>query len=87
MVLKQHLGAQQQALTGGDVRQLGTLGALNQAQAQAQADAQREAARQAAFLPQQNLDRFAGQVTGLMGGYPGATQTVGTTTQHHYKLL
>mgnify|MGYP003303637263 CR=1 FL=1 len=69
--------AQQQALTGGDVRQLGTLGALNQAQAQAQADAQREAARQAAFLPQQNLDRFAGQVTGLMGGYPGqTTQTI-----------
>ena len=71
------LGGQQQALTGGDVRQLGTLGALNQAQAQAQADAQREAARQAAFLPQQNLDRFAGQVTGLLGGYPGqTTQTV-----------
>ena len=71
------LGGQQQALTGGDVRQLGTLGALNQAQAQAQADAQREAARQAAFLPQQNLDRFASQVTGLMGGYPGqTTQTI-----------
>ena len=71
------LGGQQQALTGGDVRQLGTLGAVNQAQAQAQLDAQREAARQAAFLPQQNLDRFAAQVTGLMGGYPGqTTQTV-----------
>ena len=71
------LGGQQQALTGGDVRQLGTLGALNQAQAQAQADAQREAARQATFLPQQQLDRFASQVTGLMGGYPGqTTQTV-----------
>ena len=71
------LGGQQQALTGRDVAQLGTLGALNQAQAQAQADAQREAARQAAFLPQQNLDRFAGQITGLMGGYPasGITQT------------
>ena len=53
--------------------QLGTLGALNQAQAQAQADAQREAARQATFLPQQQLDRFAGQITGIMGGYPGAT--------------
>ena len=49
------------------------MGALNQAQAQAQADAQREAARQAAFLPQQNLDRFASQVTGIMGGYPGQT--------------
>ena len=67
------LGGQQQALTGGDVRQLGTLGALNQAQAQAVADAQREAARQAAFLPQQQLDRFAGQVAGIMGGYPGQT--------------
>ena len=68
------LGAQQQALTGGDVRQLGTLGALNQAQAQAGLDAQREAARQAAFLPQEQLDRFAAQVTGIMGGYPGQTQ-------------
>jgi hypothetical protein len=68
------LGAQQQALTGGDVRQLGTLGALNQAQAQAGLDAQREAARQAAFLPQDQLDRFAAQVTGIMGGYPAQTQ-------------
>ena len=67
------LGGQQQALTGRDVSQLGTLGALNQAQEQARLDAQREAARQAAFLPQQNLDRFASQITGLMGGYPGQT--------------
>ena len=69
------LGGQQQTLTGGDVRQLGTLGALNQAQQQAQLDAQREAARQAAFLPQEQLDRFAGQVTGIMGGYPGQFQS------------
>jgi len=68
------LGAQQQALTGGDVRQLGTLGALNQAQAQAQLDAQREATRMAAFQPQEQLDRFAGQVTGLIGGYPAQFQ-------------
>ena len=68
------LGGQQQAMTGRDVAQLGTLGALNQAQEQARLDAQREAARQAAFLPQQNLDRFAAQITGLMGGYPGQTQ-------------
>ena len=65
-------GQAQQALTGRDVSQLGTLGALNQAQTQAQLDAQREAARQATFLPQQQLDRFAGQVTGLMGGYPAS---------------
>ena len=67
------LGGQQQAMTGRDVAQLGTLGALNQAQEQARLDAEREAARQAAFLPQQNLDRFAAQITGLMGGYPGQT--------------
>ena len=69
------LGQAQQALTGRDVSQLGTLGALNQAQAQAQLDAQREAARQAAFLPQEQLDRFAGQVTGIMGGYPAQFQS------------
>jgi len=68
------LGAQQQAFTGRDVSQLGTLGAINQAQEQARLDAEREAARQAAFLPQQQLDRYAAQVTGLMGGYPGGVQ-------------
>ena len=68
------LGAQQQAMIGRDVAQLGTLGAINQAQEQARLDAEREAARQAAFLPQQQLDRYAAQVTGLMGGYPGGTQ-------------
>ena len=68
--------AQQQALQGTDISRLGQLGALNQAQTQAGLDAQREATRQAAFLPQEQLDRFAGQVTGIMGGYPG--QTVST---------
>ena len=72
------LGAQQQAATGTDIGRLGQLGALNQAQEQAQLDATREAARQATFLPQQQLDRFAGQVTGLMGGYPAQTQTTVT---------
>ena len=69
------LGAQTQALQGTDITRLGSLGAINQAQAQANLDAQREAARQATFLPQEQLDRFAGQVTGIMGGYPGQTQT------------
>jgi len=69
------LGAQQQALQGTDITRLGQLGALNQAQQQANLDASREAARQAAFLPQEQLDRFAAQVTGIMGGYPGSTQT------------
>ena len=66
---------QRGALAGANVARLGSLGALNQAQAQAQLDAQREAARQAAFQPQEQLDRFAGQVQGLIGGYPGATQS------------
>jgi hypothetical protein len=69
------LGAQTQALQGTDISRLGQLGALNQAQTQAGLDATREAARQATFLPQEQLDRFAGQVTGIMGGYPGQTQT------------
>ena len=69
------LGMQQQAATGTDIGRLGQLGALNQAQTQAGLDATREAARQATFLPQEQLDRFAGQVTGIMGGYPGQTQT------------
>ena len=69
------LGMQQQAATGTDIQRLGSLGALNQAQQQANLDATREAARQATFLPQEQLDRFAGQVTGIMGGYPGQTQT------------
>ena len=74
------LGTTQQAATGTDIGRLGQLGALNQAQEQAQLDATREATRQAAFLPQQQLDRFAGQVTGLMGGYPASAGTSQTVT-------
>jgi hypothetical protein len=57
-----------------DVSTLGSLGALNQAQEQARRDAEREAARQAAFLPQEQLQQYGAQVTGLMGGYPGGVQ-------------
>ena len=60
-------------LQRGDITTLGSVGAVQQAQAQAEADATREAARQATFLPQENLSRYAGQVAGLMGGYPGQT--------------
>ena len=69
------LGAQTAGIAGANISRLGSLGALNQAQQQAQLDAQREAARQATFLPQEQLDRFAGQVTGIMGGYPGQFQS------------
>ena len=58
-----------------DVGTLGQLGALNQAQRQAEADAAREAARMAAYQPQEQVDRYANIVTGIMGGYPGQVQT------------
>ena len=58
-----------------DIQTLGSVGAADQAQTQAGLDATREAARQATFLPQENLSRYAGQVAGLMGGYPGSTQS------------
>ena len=69
------LGAQTGQIAAANVGRLGSLGALNQAQTQAGFDAQREAARMAAFQPQEQLDRFAGQVAGIMGGYPGSTTT------------
>ena len=67
------LGGQREGVLGSNIARLGQLGALNQAQAQAVSDAQREAVRQATFQPQEQLDRFAAQVTGIMGGYPGQT--------------
>jgi len=69
------LGGQREGVLGSNIARLGQLGALDQAQAQAQADATREAARQAAFLPQEQLDRYAAQVTGIMGGYPAQFQS------------
>ena len=62
-------------LQGRDIVQQGQLGGLDRSLAQAQADATREATRQATFLPQEQLDRFAGQVTGIMGGYPAQFQS------------
>jgi len=69
------LGQAQEGVLGTNISRLGQLGALNQAQQQAGFDAQREATRQAAFQPQEQLDRYAAQVTGIMGGYPGQTVT------------
>ena len=69
------LGQAQEGILGTNISRLGQLGALNQAQAQARLDATREATRMAAFQPQEQLDRYAGQVAGIMGGYPGQTVT------------
>jgi len=68
-------GAQTEGILGTNIGRLGSLGAINQAQAQAEEDARREAVRQATFQPQEQLDRFGAQVAGIMGGYPGAVQT------------
>jgi len=63
------------SLTAGDVASQGQLGGIDRGLTQAGLDATREATRQATFLPQEQLDRFAGQVTGIMGGYPAQFQT------------
>jgi len=62
------------SLIGGDIASQGQLGAMDRTLSQAGLDAQRESARAATFLPQEQLDRFAGQVTGIMGGYPAQFQ-------------
>ena len=59
-------------LQRADVAQLGTLGAINQAQRQAELDAQREGVKMAALQPQEELDRFADITTGIMGGMRGS---------------
>ena len=65
-------------LQGQDISRLGQLGSMNQAQAQAQLDATREANRMTAYQPQEQVDRYANIVTGIMGGYPGQTQSTST---------
>jgi len=62
-------------LERADISTLGSVGAVQQAQAQAQADATREANRMAAFEPQERLGFYGQGVTGLMGGYPAQTTT------------
>ena len=62
-------------LQRADVSTLGQLGALDRGLAQGTLDAQREAVGQAAFQPQEQVDRYANLVTGIMGGYPGQIQT------------
>ena len=63
-------------LQRADISTLGSLGALNQAQAQAGLDATRQATQMAAFQPQEQLQQYGKLVTGIMGGMAGSgTQT------------
>jgi len=62
------------SLQTGDIRTLGSVGAVQQAQSQAQLDAQREANRLAAFEPYERLGTFGSGVASLISGYPGTRQ-------------
>jgi len=71
------LGQTTTGIAGTNIARLGSLGALNQAQAQAGLDATREANRMAAYQPQEQLQNYGNLVTGIMGGMQGS----GTQTQ------
>jgi len=60
------------ALQRGDISTLGSVGAIQQAQAQAELDAQRQANQLAAFEPQTRLDTFGRGITQLISGYPAS---------------
>ena len=60
------------ALQRGDISTLGSVGAVQQAQAQAQLEAQRQANQLAAFEPQTRLDTYGRGITQLISGYPAA---------------
>ena len=62
------------SLQSRDIRTLGSVGAVQQAQSQAQLDAQREANRLAAFEPYERIGTFGSGVASLISGYPGQRQ-------------
>ena len=62
------------SLQSRDIRTLGSVGAVQQAQSQAQLDAQREANRLAAFEPYERIGTFGSGVASLIRGYPGQRQ-------------
>ena len=59
-------------LQRADISTLGSVGAVQQAQAQAQLEAQRQANQLAAFEPQTRLDTYGRGITQLISGYPAA---------------
>ena len=68
------LASQVPGLQRADISTLGSVGAIQQAQAQAQADAARETARLEAFEPFERLGTFGSGIAQLISGYPGRTQ-------------
>ena len=60
------------ALQRADISTLGSVGAVQQAQAQAPLEAQRQANQLAAFEPQERLDTLGRGITQLISGYPAS---------------
>ena len=61
-------------LESSDIRTLGSVGAVQQAQNQAVLDAQREANRLEAFEPYERLNTFGSGIAQIMSGSPGRSQ-------------
>ena len=70
---QQQLAALQPQLATQQIGQIGQLGAQQQAQAQTILDTARAARRQIAYEPYERLSFMGQQLTGIKGGYPGAT--------------
>ena len=68
------LASQVPGLQRADISTLGSVGAIQQAQAQAQADAARETARLETFEPFERLGTFGSGIAQLISGYLGRTQ-------------
>ena len=72
------LGGGVQNLAQQQIKGLGSLGGIQQAQSQAVLDAQQQANQTAAYEPYQRLGTYGSGVTQLISGYPGQTQTTST---------
>mgnify|MGYP001209874590 FL=1 len=70
---QQQLASLQPTLAAQQLGQIGQMGAQQQAQAQTVLDTARAARKQIAYEPYERLSFFGQQLTGIKGGYPGAT--------------
>jgi hypothetical protein len=72
------LGGGMQNLAQQQIKGLGSLGTVQQAQSQAVLDAQRQANQTAAYEPYQRLGTYGSGVAQLISGYPGQSQITQT---------
>ena len=82
---QQNVASQQSTLGGGiqnlaqqQIKGLGSLGGIQQAQSQAVLDAQRQANQTQAYEPYQRLGTYGSGVAQLISGYPGQSQITQT---------